>query len=79
MQINIHESDIPLSQLVERAVAGEEVIINRKGEPIAKIIPYKPTIKKPRRGGQWKGKVKLAPDFDELPESIMTAFRGENE
>ncbi len=35
--------------------------------------------KKPRRGGQWKGKVKIAEDFNELPESFGAVFRGENE
>ena len=35
--------------------------------------------KKPRQGGQWKGKVKIAPDFDELPDSFMAAFRAEKD
>ena len=35
--------------------------------------------KQPRRGGQWKGKVKIAEDFNELPESFMKFFDGENE
>ena len=35
--------------------------------------------KQPRRGGQWKGKVKIAEDFDELPESFMASFHGEDE
>ena len=35
--------------------------------------------KQPRRGGQWKGKVKITEDFDEFPESFMSAFRGEDE
>ena len=35
--------------------------------------------KKPRSGGQWKGKVKIAEDFDELPESFGAVFRGEDE
>ncbi len=34
--------------------------------------------KKPRRGGQWKGKVKITENFDELPESFMSAFQGED-
>ena len=34
--------------------------------------------KQPRRGGQWKGKVKIAEDFDEFPESFMSVFRGED-
>ena len=33
--------------------------------------------KKPRRGGQWKGKVKIAEDFDELPESFTEVFHGD--
>ncbi len=35
--------------------------------------------KQPRRGGQWKGKVKIADDFDELPESFIAVFREEDE
>ena len=35
--------------------------------------------KKARQGGQWKGKVKIAEDFDELPESFMEVFREDNE
>ena len=35
--------------------------------------------KQPRRGGQWKGKVKIAEDFDELPEPFMTSFDAEDE
>ena len=35
--------------------------------------------KKLRRGGQWKGKVKIAEDFDELPESFTAFFSGEDE
>ena len=35
--------------------------------------------KQPRRGGQWRGKVKIAEDFDELPESFTEAFRGDDE
>ena len=39
----------------------------------------KQNSRKPRRGGQWKGKVKIAEDFDELPESFMAFFDGEDE
>ena len=35
--------------------------------------------KQPHRGGQWKGKVKIANDFDELPESFMAVFHGDKE
>ena len=42
-------------------------------------VASKQNNKKPRRGGQWKGKVQIAEDFDELPESFMEVFRGDNE
>ena len=79
MHVNIyHPEEKHLSQLVERAVAGEEIIFEHKGKPVAKLAPLKSeNAKKPRMGGQWKGKVKIAPDFDELPDSFMAAFRAE--
>ena len=79
MHINIHHSaENGLAQLIERAVAGEEIIFEHKGKPVAKLAPLKSeNAKKPRKGGQWKGKVKTAPDFDELPDSFMAAFRAE--
>ena len=81
MHINIHEQvDDRLAQLIKRAAAGEEIIFDSNGIAVAKLVPLKKHgNKKPRRGGQWKGKVKIAKDFDELPESFMAVFRGEKE
>ena len=77
MQINIHENDLRISQLLNRVMAGEEVIIDiEKGKPVAKIIPYsEPPTKKARIVfGVWEGKVKIADDFDELPQDIAEAL-----
>lgn len=71
MHINIHEqTEDYLAQLVKRAVAGEEIIFDSNGVSVAKLTPLKQSNMKPRRGGQWKGKVKIAEDFDELPDSF---------
>ncbi len=78
VKANIHEAKTNLSRLIERAAAGEEVIISKAGKPVARLIPYA-EAKKPRRIGIWKGKIWIAPDFDELPPSLAAAFRGENE
>ena len=43
------------------------------------LIVSKENKKGSRRSGQWKGKVKISDDFDELPESFMAVFRGDNE
>ena len=75
MQINIHEPDTSLSQLVERVIAGEEVIIGKAGKPVARIIPCQTPSKEPRRlGGCWEGKVWVVDDFDELPKELAEAF-----
>jgi prevent-host-death family protein len=75
MQItNIHEAKTHFSKLINRVLAGEEVIIGKAGKPVAKLIPYDGS-NETRRGGQWHGKVKIADDFDELPEHLAAVFR----
>ncbi|MDE0041149.1 MAG: type II toxin-antitoxin system Phd/YefM family antitoxin [Candidatus Poribacteria bacterium] len=71
--INIHEAKTRFSQLVERAQAGEEVIIAKAGVPVAKLIRYNESDV-PRQPGFWRGKVRIADDFDELPEAFTAFF-----
>lgn len=75
-QVNIHEAKTHFSRLVERAARGEEVVIARAGTPVARLVPYGQTgdLRKP---GAWRGRVRLAADFDELPPHLGAAFRGE--
>lgn len=66
MLVNIYEAKTRLSALVERALAGEEVIIARAGEPIARLTPIRPTAgtrSGVRFGGLKPQRLKLAPDF----------------
>ena len=70
---NIHEAKSQLSKLVERALAGEEVVIAKAGKPMVRLVPVRDSDA-PRKGGQWKGRVRIADDFDELPEDIARAF-----
>jgi prevent-host-death family protein len=74
---NIHEAKTHLSRLIERAAAGEEIIIARAGKPVVRMIAYQEQQPPKRIPGIWKGKVKMSRDFDELPESVAAAFRGE--
>jgi len=74
--VNIHEAKTHLSKLLVRVREGEEVIIAKAGKPIARLVPMR---EKPlrRTPGSAKGKVLIAPDFDEpLPESILEVFEG---
>ena len=77
-QVNIHEAKTHLSRLLEQVEAGEEVIISRSGRPIARLVAYRP-LAKPRRPGGWRGKVRIAADFEGLPPEMQAAFRGESD
>ena len=70
---NISEAKAQLSALVEKVMAGQEVVIGKAGKPVAKLVRYNPN-EEPRRPGVLKGKIKIADDFDELPSDIADAF-----
>jgi prevent-host-death family protein len=73
---SLYEAKTGLSGLVERAARGAEVVITKHGKPMAKLVPYKPNKKKPKRKpGGWEGKVWITDDFnDPLPADILYAF-----
>jgi prevent-host-death family protein len=74
--VNLYEAKTHLSELVERAARGEEVVIAKAGEPKARLVPLARPVK-PRKPGGWKGRVVIAPDFDApLPEDVLAAFEG---
>lgn len=73
--VNIHEAKTHLSRLVEQVEAGEEIVIARAGRPVARLVPYR-ARSEPRRAGAWKGRVRLAPDFDAADAALLDAFEG---
>jgi prevent-host-death family protein len=76
--INIYDAKTQLSRLVDRAAAGEEIVIAKAGKPRARLVPLAP--KRRRVPGVWKGKVRIAPDFDApLPAAILKGWSGEND
>jgi prevent-host-death family protein len=72
--VNLYDAKTNLSKLVDRAAAGEEIIIAKAGKPKAKLVPYR--IRKKRRGGQnLLGITYIAEDFDApLPPEIQKYF-----
>lgn len=60
--VNMHEAKTHLSRLVEEAERGEDILLARAGRPVARIVALKSG--RQRRLGQWKGKVRMASDFD---------------
>lgn len=77
---NISEAKASLSQLVEKVLKGEQVIIGKAGKPVAKLVPYDhDSSPRDLSQGIWKNQVWIAEDFDTLSEDIMKAFMGKND
>lgn len=73
-QVGMHEAKTKLSQLVERAEAGEDVVIARNGKPVARLVPVASTSSLASARGAWRGRVRMAEDFDKLPDDIADAL-----
>jgi prevent-host-death family protein len=71
--VNVHAAKTHLSRLLERAEAGEEIVIARAGRPIARLVPY---IDVPRRRwfGAMQGEIKVLPGFEDADAEIQRDF-----
>lgn len=75
MIVNMHEAKTHLSRLVERAAAGEDIVIGRAGKPVARLVAFSET-RAPRRPGAMAGRIVIADDFDDTPEWLIDEFEG---
>ena len=73
--VNVHQAKTELSRLLARVEAGENVVIARRGQPVARLVACKAPVK--RQPDVLKGKV-VVPDsfFDPLPEDELAAWEG---
>jgi antitoxin (DNA-binding transcriptional repressor) of toxin-antitoxin stability system len=71
--VNVHAAKTHLSRLLERAEAGEEIVIGRAGKPIAKLVRWVPENPK-RTFGALRGQIRILPGFDELDAEIERDF-----
>jgi prevent-host-death family protein len=69
----VHDAKTHFSKLLERALAGEEVVITRSGEPLVKLVPVQ-RKRKPNFGFA-AGTFTIPDDFDEWPEEFLEYFR----
>ena len=73
--VNVHEAKTQLSRLLAQAEAGEEVVIARRGEPVARLVACKPKGK--RRFGAMKGKIVVGDSILEpLSEAELALWEG---
>lgn len=74
--VNLYEAKTNLSRLVDRAAAGEEIVIAKAGRPVARLVPVSRRTE-PRSLGLLKGRVRVSDDFDApLPEEMEKLFSG---
>jgi prevent-host-death family protein len=76
MDVSVYAAKTHLSRLIDRANAGEEVVITRHGRPVARLVPAQAV--KPRRPGLLEGQgYWIAEDFDApLPDNLLDLFEG---
>lgn len=74
--VNIYDAKTRLSQLVDKAAAGEDVVVSRNGKPLARITRLD-APKRRIRFGVLKGKLTVPEDFDApLPVEVLAGFEG---
>jgi prevent-host-death family protein len=79
--VSLYEAKTRLSELVEQAAAGREIVIAKSGKPKARLVPLAPKdTRRRRRPGLGKGRgIWIAPDFDApLPPELFRWFTGES-
>ena len=73
--VNVHEAKTQLSRLLAQVEAGEEIVIARRGRPVARLVRF--TSRGKRRSDAMKGKIKITDVFFEpLPEEELKRWEG---
>lgn len=75
VRVGMHEAKNQLSRLVHLAEGGEEVIIQRSGRPVARLVALQPRRPVAEAFGALRGEIELADDFDRLPATLAEHFR----
>lgn len=77
--INIHDAKTHLSAILEQVLNGENIVIAKSNIPKIRLIPYVVEKKPPRKGGGWKGLIKIPKNFDDpLPLEVLKGFYGDD-
>ena len=72
-QVNLSDAKTHLSELVECAAAGEEIIIAKAGRPRVRLVALQSESPE-RRAGRARGKIRIHDDFDVLPAEFAVSF-----
>lgn len=75
VRVGMHEAKSQLSRLVALAEGGEEVVIQRSGRSVARLVAMQRRRPLSDAFGALDGEIELADDFDELPAEFTEHFR----
>ena len=70
--VNIYDAKTQLSRLIDRAAAGEDILIGRSGKPLVRLVPVDDVL--PRQPGLLKGLAVPDALFDPLPEDELALW-----
>jgi len=80
--VNMHEAKTNFSKLVERAMAGEDIIVARAGKPCVRLVRIEPETLPPRTPGRLKGLLTSIPDsvwFEPMSDDELDLWEGKND
>ena len=74
-EVGMHEAKTHLSQLVERSLAGEDIVVTRRGKPAVRLTPIPQLRSREELFDCMAGEIVVGDEFfEELPEDILEAF-----
>ena len=72
---SVYDAKTHLSELIRKAIDGEEVVISKSGKPVVRIVPYESKSHSVKLG-LLRGQIKIADDFDDFSGDIEEMFKG---
>ena len=73
--VNIHDAKTQFSKLLEKVQSGEDVVIAKAGQPIARLVPYTPPKRDINPPGAMKDKIWIADDFDAAMDNLFECIK----
>jgi prevent-host-death family protein len=74
--VSVYNARAEFSQLIERALAGEDIVITRRGKPAVRLVPVEGP-RQVRKPGALKGVFEVTDElFDPLPDDVLEAIYG---
>ncbi len=78
-QVGVREFRGNLTAFLRQARLGASFLVTPHGEVLAEIRPPASSTRPPRRPGVLRGRIRIAPDFDTLPDDLLTAMEDREE